>query len=92
MVIPFILPCSSIFLKQDEKLTKDVNKLLWLLLTMSHKTGCCLYRHDVFVRASLWSELQDMCDYSLGQIEFAVAVTQLLCHVSTLLTSACKQV
>ena len=35
-------------------------------------------------------------DYSLGQIAFAVfralfAITQLLCHVSLLLTSACKQ-
>ena len=35
-------------------------------------------------------------DYNLGQIAFAVfqglfAITQLLCHVSTLLTSACKQ-
>ena len=35
-------------------------------------------------------------EYSLGQIAFAVflalfAITQLLCHVSALLTSACKQ-
>ena len=35
-------------------------------------------------------------DYSLGQVAFAVfqallAITQLLCHVSALLTSACKQ-
>ena len=41
----------------------------------------------------LHHELQD---YSLGQIAFAVfrvlfAITQLLCHVSALLTSACKQ-
>ena len=38
----------------------------------------------------------ELRDYSLGQIVFAVfralfAITQLLCHVSALLTSACKQ-
>ena len=38
----------------------------------------------------------ELRDYSLGQIAFAVfralfAITQLLCHVSALLTSACKQ-
>ena len=39
---------------------------------------------------------RELRDYSLGQIAFAVfrtlfAITQLLCHVSALLTSACKQ-
>ena len=38
---------------------------------------------------------RELRDYSLGQIAFAVfralfAITQLLCHVSALLTSACK--
>ena len=49
--------------------------------------------HDVFACTLLHRELRD---YSLGQIAFAVfqalfAITQLLCHVSALLTSACKQ-
>ena len=39
---------------------------------------------------------RELRDYSLGQIAFAVfralfAIIQLLCHVSALLTSACKQ-
>ena len=39
---------------------------------------------------------RELRDYSLGQVTFAVfrvlfAITQLLCHVSALLTSACKQ-
>ena len=39
---------------------------------------------------------RELGDYSLGQIAFAVfrvlfAITQLLCHVSALLTNACKQ-
>ena len=47
----------------------------------------------VFACTLLHRELRD---YSLGQIAFAVfrvlfAITQLLCHVSALLTSACKQ-
>ena len=38
----------------------------------------------------------ELRDYSLEQIAFAVfralfAITQLLCHVNVLLTSACKQ-
>ena len=49
----------------------------------SHKLTCTLLYHE-------------LRDYSLGQIAFAVfralfAITQLLCHVSVLLTSACKQ-
>ena len=49
--------------------------------------------HDVFACTLLHRELRD---YSLGQISFAVflalfAITQLLCHVSGSLTSACKQ-
>ena len=39
---------------------------------------------------------RELRDYSLGEIGFAIfralfAITQLLCHVSALLTSACKQ-
>ena len=39
---------------------------------------------------------RELRDYSLGQVAFAVfqtllAITQLLCHVNALLTSACKQ-
>ena len=46
-------------------------------------------RSVYFITSRTW-------DYSLGQIAFAVvralfAITQLLCHVSALLTSACKQ-
>ena len=42
----------------------------------------------VFVCTSLHRDLQNKCDYSLGQIDFAVfrglfAITQLLCQVST---------
>ena len=38
---------------------------------------------------------RELRDYSLGQVAFAVfqallAITQLLCHVSALLTSACN--
>ena len=38
---------------------------------------------------------RELRDYSLGQVAFAVfqallAITQLLCHVSVLLTSACN--
>ena len=67
--------------------------------------GFCLLRHtktrpardiisyDVFACTLLHRELRD---YSLGQIAFAVfralfAITQLLCHVSALITSTCKQ-
>ena len=47
----------------------------------------------MYARTLLHRELRD---YSLGQIAFAVfralfAITQLLCHVSALLPSACKQ-
>ena len=50
--------------------------------------------HDVFACTLLHHELRD---YSLRQIAFSsvicyhIAITQLLCHVSALLTSACKQ-
>ena len=52
-----------------------------------------IWWHDVFACTLLHRELRD---YSLEQIAFAVfralfAITQLLCHVSALLTCACKQ-
>ena len=53
--------------------------------------------HDLFSRVLACTLLhRELQDYSLGQIAFAVfralfAITQLLCHVSALLTSACKQ-
>ena len=62
--------------------------------------GFCLLRHaktwlarDIISYSGTMAQLRD---YSLEQIAFAVfralfAITQLLCHVSALLTSACKQ-
>ena len=52
-----------------------------------------MFSHVLHECTLLHSELRD---YSLGQIAFAVfralfAITQLLCHVRALLTSACKQ-
>ena len=60
MVIPFILHYPFLF------------------FYMPHKTLACTRdiissaRQDVFAHASLQRELQDTCDYSLGQIDFAV--------------------
>ena len=56
-------------------------------------TVASMFSHDVFECTLLHREFRD---YSLGQIAFAVfralfAITQLLCHVSVSLTSACKQ-
>ena len=53
----------------------------------------CFRVYFIFACTLLHRELRD---YSLGQIAFAVcralfAITQLLFHVSTLLTNACKQ-
>ena len=55
------------------------------------------YNGMMFLRVLACTLLhRELRDYSLGQIAFAVfralfAITQLLCHVSALLTSACKQ-
>ena len=55
------------------------------------------YSGTMFLRILTCTLLhRELRDYSLGQIAFAVfralfAITQLLCHVSALLTSACKQ-
>ena len=66
--------------------------------------GFCLLRHTkiwlardiISYSGTMFSRVRELRDYSLGQIAFAVfralfAITQLLCHVSALLTSACKQ-
>ena len=63
----------------DDSLLRHTQKLQW---------------HDVFACSLLHHELRD---YSLGHIAFAVfqvlfAITQLLCHVSALLISACNDV
>ena len=64
---------------------------IWLARDIISYSGTMFSR--VLACTLLHRELQD---YSLGQIAFAVfralfAITQLLCHVSALLTSACKQ-
>ena len=65
--------------------------------------GFCLLRHtktwlarDIISYSGMMFSCtllqHELGDYSLGQIAFAVtlfAITQLLCHVSALLTSAC---
>ena len=67
--------------------------------------GFCLLRHtktwlahDIISYSGMMFSFSphELQDYSLGQIAFAVfralfAITLLLCHVSTLLTSTCKQ-
>ena len=64
----------------------------WLARDISYSTSGTMFSR-VLACTLLHRELRD---YSLGQIAFAVvralfAITQLLCHVSVLLTSACKQ-
>ena len=66
----------------------------WLARDIISYSGTMFSRVCVLACTLLHRELRD---YSLGQIAFAVfrallAITQLLCHVSALLTSACKQV
>ena len=66
------------------------------LLRHASKTGLHVIKlpwHDIFACTLLHRELQDC---SLGQLAFAVfqalfVITQLLCHVSVLLTSDSKQ-
>ena len=63
----------------------------WLARDIISYSGTMFSR--IFACTLLHHELRD---YSLGQIAFAVfralfAITQLFCHVSALLTSACKQ-
>ena len=104
MVIPFILhsfPCSSLLLSKVRislKVTIACNGFCllrhtktWLARDTISYSGM-MFLH-VFACTLLHRQLRD---YSLGQMAFAVfralfAITQLLCHVSALLTSACKQ-
>ena len=70
-------------------LTEGDNSVLRLLLCHTKTWLAC----DIISYSGMIHELQD---YRLGQMAFAVfqalfAITQLLCHVNTLLTSACKQ-
>ena len=68
-----------------------VTQKIWLARDIISYSGTMFSR--VLACTLLYRELRD---YSLGQIAFAVfralfAITQLLCHVSALLTSAYKQ-
>ena len=104
MAIPFILhsfPCSSLFLSKvriSPKVTIACNGFCLL-----RHTKTWLARDIISYSGTMFSRVlacillhRELRDYSLGQIAFAVfralfAITQLLCHVSALLTSACKQ-
>ena len=75
--------------------TKGDDSLLRLLLITSH-TKTLLARDIIGYSGMMFSLHRELRDYSLGEIAFAVfqvlfAITQLLCHVRALLTSACKQ-
>ena len=100
MAIPFIVhsfPCSSLFLSKvriSPKVTIACNGFCLLRHTKT-RPARDIISYDVFACTLLHRELRDYI-YSLGQITFAVfralfAITQLLCHVSALLTSTCKQ-
>ena len=101
MAIPFILhsfPCSSLFLSKvriSPKMTIACNGFCLLRHTKTWLARDIIsYSGTMFSRVLLLH--RELRDYSLGQIAFAVfqalfAITQLLCHVSALLTSACKQ-
>ena len=101
MAIPFILhsfPCSLSKVRISPKVTIACNGFcllrhikIWLARDIISYSGTMFSR--VLACTLLHRELRD---YSLGQIAFAVfralfAITQLLCHVSALLTSTCKQ-
>ena len=97
--IPFLVP--YIFLSKvriSPKVTIACNGFCLLRYTktwLAHDIISC--SGTMFSRVLACTLLHhEIPDYSLGQIAFAVfralfAITQLLCHVSTLLTSACKQ-
>ena len=104
MAIPFILhsfPCSSLFLSKvriSPKVTIACNGFCLLRHTKTWLARDIIsYNGTMFSRVLACTLLhRELRDYSLGQIAFAVfralfAITQLLCHVSALLTSACKQ-
>ena len=72
---------------------------LYLVSQPACQPAFCLLRHvkpDLHVMFFVCTLLHlELRDYSLGQVVFAVfqallAITQLLCHVSALLTSACN--
>ena len=90
MTIPFILhffPCSLCIFSKVRISPK----------VMIACNGFCLLRHTkIWLARDVAGCFCELRDYSIGQIAFAVfralfAITQLLCHVSTLLTNACKQ-
>ena len=103
MAIPFILhsfPCSSLFLSKMQISPKVTIACNGFCLLRHTKTwlACDIisYSGTMFARLACTLLHYELRDYSLGQIAFAVfralfAITQLLCHVSALLTSACKQ-
>ena len=79
------IACNSFCLLRHTKtwLARDIISCSTSGTMFSHVLACTLLHRE-------------LRDYSLGQIAFAVfralfAITQLLCHVSGLLTSACKQ-
>ena len=84
MAIPFILhsfPCSSLFLSKVQispKVTIACNGFCLLRHTKTRPARDTIsYSGTMFSRVSVFRAL--------------FAITQLLCHVSALLTSACKQ-
>ena len=99
MAIPFILLPFLVLLYSFSKVQISPKVMIAC-------NGFCLLRHTkAWLACDIISLIQwhentllhrELRDYSLGQIAFVFfralfAITQLLCHVSTLLTSACKQ-
>ena len=105
MAIPFILhsfPCSLCIpyskVQMSPKVTIAYNGFCLLRHTKTWLARDIIsYSGTMFSRILAYTLLhRELRDYSLGQIAFAVfralfAITQLFCHVSALLTSACKQ-
>ena len=104
MAIPFIrhsFPCSSLFLSKVRISPKVM--IAYNGFCLFHHTKTWLARDIISYSGTMFSRVlactllhRELRDYSLGQMAFAVfrvlfAITQLLCHVSALLTSACKQ-
>ena len=104
MAIPFILhsfSCSFLFLSKERispKVTIAYNGFCLLRDTkIDLARDIISYSGTMFARVLACTLLHcKLQDYSLGQIVFAIfralfAITQLLCHVSALLTSPYKQ-
>ena len=93
--IPFLV--LYIFLSKVQMSPKVTIACNGFCLLHHTKTWLISYSGTIFSRMLACTLLhRELRDYSLGQITFAVfralfAITQLLCHVSALLTSACKQ-